>query len=142
MPPLVFSQASTAAVLRLITAQVLTLRLYSNHHPLVVTDVFADFTAVVGAGYAPIVLNSVQWTITPGSPSVALYSAYQTFTFTDTPAIPTVYGYYVTNAVNLVVYAEQLFASGVPFQASAGQRIRIRPRFGADNLIGIPSLVG
>jgi len=136
MPPLIFPQLSTADALNKIVAQVLTLRLYSNVHTPAVTDTVSDYTEAAGGGYAPVVLVSGSWTVTPGTPSIALYADYITWTFTAVPPTPVpIFGYYVTNAVNLVVYAEQIDSNGVLFSLGDTQTVRIRPRIGADNLV-------
>lgn len=142
MPPLVFSRTSTADVLALLNAQALTLRLYTAPLSLQVTDVFATFVEASGGGYAAIPLNSLSWTVTPGSPSVALYSAFQVFTFTGPVTVPEgIRGYYLTNASNVVRYAEQLFADGSAFVPFLGAVLRIRPRYGADNLAALPPVI-
>lgn len=136
MPPLIFPRLSTAAALQLIIEQVLTLRLYSNAHAVDVSDDVTAYVEVVGGGYAAAVLTEPNWTISPGSPSVALYNAFQDFVFVAAPPVTTVYGYYVTNPDNLVVYAEQFNPALTPQVIPAiGTTIQIRPRFGADNLI-------
>lgn len=141
MPPLIFPRASTAAALALIVEQVLTLRLYSNAHAVGVTDTIDSFVEVTGGGYAAAILTEPNWAISAGSPSVALYNAYQDFVFLAAPLINTVYGYYVTNPDNLVVYAEQFFPTLAPVSIIGAQTIQIRPRFGADNLVLAPPTV-
>lgn len=139
MPPLTFPQLSTAKALELFLDQALTLRLYSNNRTPQVTDTVAQFVEVTGGGYASIALNSAQWTITSGTPSIALYNSFQDFTFSSVPAINVVYGYYVTNADDLLVWAEEFDPNDIPFVIiTPGQRIQIRPRIGADNLIYTP----
>lgn len=139
MPPLIFPQESTADVLQERVNLALTLRLYSNNHTPQVGDTFASYIEVLGGGYAAVALNSAQWEISPGSPSVALYNSFVPFTFTGVPAIATVYGYYITTATDLVLLAEEFDPSDIPFVVTGpGRTVQIRPRFGADNLIYVP----
>lgn len=136
MPPLIFPRVSTADALDKIVAQTLTLRFYSNSHTPIPTDVMGTYTELAGSGYAAFPLVTANWVITPGSPSIALYNSYIVFTFTA--ALPTpvnIYGYYVTSSSGLLIYAEQFYSTGIAVQRGNGDIIRIRPRFGADNLV-------
>ena len=146
MPPLVFPQESTAAVLQLILDQMtLTLRLYSNNKTPQPTDDLSSYVEVTGGGYAAVALNAASWAVSQGSPSVALYNAFIDFIFTSATTGPgTIYGYYLTNQDDVVLYAEEFDPADIPFtptDAGAGTSaniLQIRPRFGADNLIAPP----
>ena len=136
MPPLIFPQESTADALAKLIDQALTLRMYSNNHTPQVTDTIGSYVEVTGGGYASQALNSAQWAIAEGSPSVATYNTFLDFVFTSVPPNPQVYGYYITNADGLLLLAEEFNPSDIPFTIiTGGQTIQIRPRFGADNLV-------
>lgn len=105
-----------------------TLRLYSNNRTPTNNDVLGDYTEVAGGGYAAIVLDTEDVTVTPGAPSVALYDTFQTFTFTGATTAPgTIYGYYITDTNNVLFIAER-FPDPVPFIPNTGSIVRIRPR--------------
>lgn len=101
------------------------LRLFKNNHTPVHTDTEADYTEAAGGGYASIALNPANWSTVPGSPTVSQQPT-QVFTFAGPlTAGATVYGYYVTDAGGLLVYAELLTAPFTP--ANAGDTISITP---------------
>lgn len=107
----------------------LTLKLYSNNYTPVEGSTAANFTEVVGGGYGAKTLAAASWAITPGDPTVGLY-AQQTFAFTGPTNAPgTIYGYYVVDASNVVLWAERFPASVIPFSPIAGSSIRVTPRF-------------
>lgn len=146
MPPLVFPQQSTNDACDRIAGiniadQQLTLRLYSNARWPQVPDTILNYVEVSGGGYAAIPLAGANWTFTEGQPSVALYNAFQVFTFLGAPAPATIYGYYITNEDNLLVLVEQFYADQTPFLAFPGAILQIRPRFGADNLVAPPVII-
>lgn len=106
----------------------LFLRLYSNDVTPAETDTAATFTQVTGGGYAAITLALGSWVITPGAPTIALYTQ-QTFTFTGATGAPsTIYGYYVVNAGGFLRWAERFPGANVPFAPISGSIIRITPR--------------
>lgn len=111
------------------------LRLYSNNRTPVVGDVLADYTQVSGGGYSEINLSAANWTVTAGSPSVALYSALQEFSFSTFISPPgTIYGYYIVDSDNVLILAERFPEGSVPFAPVDGSIIRIRPRISNQNL--------
>lgn len=106
----------------------LILKLYSNNVTPVVTNVAADFTEVVGGGYASKTLLSVDWSTTLANPSVATQGA-QNFTFTGATSAPgTIYGYFVVTSSGVLRWAERFAAGVVPFTPIVGSLIRINPR--------------
>ena len=92
------------------------LHLYSNDHTPTDTTVRGLLTEVVTAtGYRAITLFSTNWTTTQVSGvTTAVYSE-QTFNFATGA---TVYGYYVTDAANNLLWLERF--SGAPFQIPDG----------------------
>jgi hypothetical protein len=113
----------------------LTLRLYSNNYTPVPTSIAANFTEIVGGGYAAKALTFASWVITPNSPSDALYPL-QTWTFTGPTNAPgTIYGYYVTrNSDGLLRWAGRFAVGYLPFSPIAGSTVKITPRFTASSL--------
>ena len=109
--------------------QDLTVRLYSNDYTPGDATITADFTEVVGGGYAAQALIPANWDITPGNPSEAQYNQETVFVFNA--AVGNVYGYYITRADNLTMWAER-FTNG-PFNVQvSGSEIRITLRFTAN----------
>lgn len=105
------------------------LKLYSNNRTPAVTDVVGDYTAVAGGGYANITLDKDEFTITPGNPSVALYSDFQDFEFTGATNAPsTIYGYFIIDANGNLVLAQRFPDESVPFVPVNGSLIRVKPR--------------
>ena len=104
----------------------LTLRLFCNDVTPAQTG--TSYTEATGGGYAAKTLTNGSWTVaTANDPSDAVY-AEQTFTFTGALTTnTTVYGYYVTDADNTVLWAETLTAAFTP--ANNGDNIKITPKF-------------
>lgn len=125
---LVFPNIGTEKILDYLVANSMTLKLFSNNIVPAITDVLATYTEVIGGGYAAITLVPANWTTTAASPSVALYSALQQFSFTGATNPPgTIYGYFIVQGANLIC-AERFPAGEVPFTPQNGSYIRIRPR--------------
>lgn len=123
-------EVGEAVMLQKILNQVLTLRLFSNNHTPAAGDTIGDLTEVTGGGYAAIVLTYADWVIAGGDPGVALYNAFQDFLFTGpTGGAGTIYGYYLTNADNVLMWEERFPAESVPFTPIADSLIRVKPRF-------------
>lgn len=124
----VIPQVGQVAALTELTALSLTLKLFSNDITPGVTDVASDYTEVTGGGYASIVLSSGSWGITPATPSVALYNAFQDFNFTGAiGGSGNVYGYYIVNG-SILIQAERLPSGDIPFTPVNGTLLRIKPR--------------
>jgi len=103
----------------------LTLRLFVTNVTPAQTGV--TYVEATGGGYAAITLTNGSWTITPANdPSDAVY-VQQTFTFTGPLTTNgTVYGYYITDADDTIIYAEAI----TPFEPlSNGDNIKITPKF-------------
>lgn len=116
------------ALLALLSAQNLFLRLYSNNVTPDETSTVASFTQVAGGGYAQITLSFLDWSFTPGNPSYASQNQ-RTFNFTGVTNAPgTIYGYYLTDLAGTLFWAERFPSSVLPFTPVAGSRIRITPR--------------
>ncbi len=118
------------AVLTEFLTPALTMRLYGNNATPSGTSVAADFTEIVGGGYANKPITFANWGINGGSPTVALYNAVQEWTFTGVINAPgTVYGYFLTrNSDGLLMWAERFPSGLVPFVPIAGSIIRVTPR--------------
>lgn len=103
----------------------LTLRLFATDVTPAQTGV--TYVEAVGGGYAAITLTNGSWTITPANdPSDAVY-AEQTFTFTGPLTTnSTVYGYYITDADDTVIYAEAFATSFAP--ENNGDVVKITPQ--------------
>lgn len=131
--PSVYPQVGQVAILNLMLGKAgaldepLKLRLYSNDRAPALTDVAADYTEVVGGGYAEESLDPALFTVSAGDPSVALYDDFHTWTFTgvtDSPGV--VYGTYIVDQ-NDVLVAALRFASP-PYTPVAASLIKVRPR--------------
>jgi hypothetical protein len=109
--------------------QNLTLKLYSNNKIPAEADTAASYTEVTGGGYSSKTLTFGTWII--GSDGIATYIA-QDFTFTGTTVAPgTVYGYFIVDGSNVLLWAERFPASVLPFSPNVGSLIRITPRIQA-----------
>lgn len=128
-------EASKSTMLTSILTNNLTLKLYSNNYTPIAASLATNFTEVTGGGYANKPLTLANWTITDGSPAVALYNAVQDFNFTGATTGPgTIYGYYIVRTSGgLLLYAERFPADDVPFVSINGSLIRITPRITLDN---------
>jgi hypothetical protein len=104
----------------------LTMRLFVNNVTPAQTGV--SYTEAVGGGYASQTLTMGSWTVTVGNdPSDAVY-AQLTFSFTGPLTTnTTIYGYYVTDADGVVIYAEKFTTSFTP--ADPGDNVKITPKF-------------
>lgn len=103
----------------------LTLRLFATNVTPAQTGV--TYIEAAGGGYAAITLTNGSWTVSAANdPSDAVY-AVQTFTFTGPLTTNrTVYGYYITDADDTVIYAEAF----TPFEpVTSGDNIKITPKF-------------
>lgn len=110
----------------------LTLRLYTNDYTPLQTSNNTNFTDAAGGGYAAITLALNSWTITPANdPSDAIY-ANQTFTFSgNLTGNASVYGYFVTDAANTVIWGERFGANFTP--TNNGDNIVIAPKLQMSN---------
>lgn len=104
------------------------LRLFSNDKVPDVSDVLGDYIQVSGGGYDPPIILDNNWTITPSSPSEAIYNDFIEFDFTDVTDSPgTIFGYYITGPTDdSLLWAERF--PDVPFTPVNGAILRIKPR--------------
>lgn len=110
--------------------QTLTLKLYSNNVTPAEGDTAASYTEVAGGGYASKSLTFANWVIaTAAGVTSAVYDS-QFFGFTGVTNAPgTVYGYYVVDGSNNLLWAERF--SAPPFTPVANSLIKITPRIEA-----------
>ncbi len=113
----------------------LSLKLYGNNVTPSGSSSAASFTEIAGGGYLAKPLTFVNWSITGGDPSVAIYSLVQKWTFTGPINAPgTIYGYYVTrDSDGKLMWAERFSAGVVPFSPIVGSIIQVLPRFTAQS---------
>lgn len=106
----------------------LAIRLFVNDISPVDTHVTADFTEAVGGGYVSKALLNGSWTVNPVlDPSEAVYSE-QTWVFTGAlSGGASIYGYYVLDAGNTLIWAERFSQSFTP--SSNGDTLKIMPKF-------------
>ena len=106
-----------------------TLRLFVNNITPADTDTAATYTEATGGGYAAITLTNGSFTVTVGNdPSDATY-AQQTFTFTGALTTnPDIYGYYVTDADGVLIFAERR-AAGTFTPAENGDTYKVTVAF-------------
>lgn len=113
-----------------------TLKLFTNNYSPVQGSVEGSFTwATGGVGETPKTLTNGNWVITTANdPSDAIY-AEQTFTFSGAlTGNPTIYGYGVLDADNVLIYAQLLPA---PFTPASGAVLKVTPKNQASS--GTPS---
>lgn len=105
------------------------LKLYSNDKTPAESDVIANYTETVAAGYTDKVLTGSNWVVgTSLGVSTAAY-AQQSFTFTTAA---TLYGYYVTNnGATDLLWTERF--TGAPISIpSGGGVVNVTPTITAD----------
>ena len=128
---LIVPDAVEVIVLNFLLNTPLTLRVYGNDKTPAHGDSTSGYTEIAGGGYASKPLIFANWTITPGEPSVAVYSPSQAWTFTGVINSPgTIYGYYVTrNSDNQLMWAERFPSILLPFSPIEGSVIKVLVRF-------------
>jgi hypothetical protein len=131
---LVTAQEGQVEILNKALNQVLTLKLFSNNHTPDDEDDISDYDEVTGGGYTDIDLSFANWVVTPGAPSVAVYTDFQDFNFTGATGGPgSIYGYYIVNPANILMWAERFDPADVPFTPVNGSLVRIKPRITNQN---------
>ena len=106
----------------------LTLKLYENDITPNANgdDVVGDYTEANGAQYSGLILESGNWNIAANDPSDADYTQ-MTFTFSGpTSGTGIIYGYYVVDDDNVLIWAERFGTSFTP--ANDGDNIKITPK--------------
>lgn len=134
--PLVVPDSAEVRLLEILVnkepATNLVLHLYTNEVDLSLEDfatagdgVESSFTEATAAGYAPVTLTGSNWTASTSTGiSSASYSSAITFNFTEGVDV---WGYYVTNTSDQIMWAEQF--PGAPFTLpSTGGEIAVRPQ--------------
>lgn len=113
----------------------LTMKLFATNVTPTDTLTAGSFTEAAGGGYAAKTLANGSWTIETGVPRDALF-VQQTWTFTGPLTTNlTIYGYYVVDADNNLIFAELLGASFTP--NNNGDQLLVTPKFQASE--GTPS---
>lgn len=108
--------------------QNLILKLFSNNKTPAAADISADYTEVAGGGYVNKTLTFGNWIIVAGSPSRATYNAHQNFAFTGVTNAPgTIYGYFLVNLSNVLMWVERFPVAQVPFVPKNGALIKLKP---------------
>lgn len=105
----------------------LTMKLFTSNTTPADTDTAATYTEATGGGYVTKTLTMGSWTVTVGNdPSDAVY-AEQTWTFTGAlTGNATIYGYYVVDADNTLMWSERLATSYQPL--NNGDTLKITPK--------------
>jgi hypothetical protein len=109
----------------------LTMKLYGNDVTPSATSTAVAFTEISGGGYASKPLVFLDWVITPGTPSQAVYNVTQVWTFTSVIDLPgTIYGYFVIrDSDGELMWAERFPSAVVPFSPENGSLVRVLPRY-------------
>lgn len=125
---LVVPNVGEVAMLNKILNQVgLVLKLYSNDKTPLASDTAANYTEVVGGGYANFILTFANWSINPNTPTFAIYLNFLTFQFTGVTSAPgTIFGYFIVDSLGTLLVAERFPI--VPFVPVNGSVINIKPR--------------
>jgi len=104
----------------------LVLHLYVDDVDLSLEDFNAgSFSESTAAGYSAETLSGSNWSIaTTAGVTAAVYNTSVAFSFTESDSV---YGYYVTNSSNEILWAERF--PGAPFNLpSGGGEISVRPQ--------------
>lgn len=92
-----------------------TLKLFVNNRTPTDADSVGAYTEATGGGYVTKTLTSGSWTVTNGAALSQATYALQTFTFTGPLTNnPSVYGYFIVDADNVLVLAELFDAPVTP----------------------------
>ena len=104
----------------------LTLKLFATDVTPADTDTAATYTEATGGGYAAKTLTMGSWTVSIASNIAQSAYAEQTWTFTGALTTnPTIYGYYIVDADNVIICSEKLGATFTPTQN--GDILRVTP---------------
>lgn len=109
------------------TSYDLTLKLFKSNTTPANSDTEATYTEADFTGYADVDLVAANWTITPGSPSLA-EAAQQTFTSSAGSQNQPVYGYYLVQTTGgKLVWAER-FTDGPYTIVNLNDVIKVTPK--------------
>lgn len=104
----------------------LTLKLFTSNTTPADTDTAATYTEAAGGGYAAKTLTMGSWTVSIAAGIAQAAYAEQTWTFTGAlTGNPSVYGYYVVDADNTLIFSERLDALFTP--TANGDILRVTP---------------
>jgi hypothetical protein len=104
----------------------LTLKLFTSDTTPADTDTQATYTEANGGGYAAKTLTMGSWTVNITSNIAQAAYGEQTWTFTGAlTGNPTIYGYYIVDADNVLQWAERLGATFTP--TTNGDILRVTP---------------
>lgn len=93
----------------------LTLKLFVNDITPADDDVVGDYMEAVGGGYAAKTLTAGSWSIAPNAGVIEASYAEQVWLFTGgLTTNTTIYGYYIVDADNVLIYAEKAAATFEP----------------------------
>lgn len=106
----------------------LSLRLFTNNRSPLDTDITSDYIEAIGGGYLTKDILSGSWAVnTINNPSDAEYFQ-QLWTFTGSlTGNSTIYGYYVVNSDNVLLWIETLNTPFTP--VSNGDKLAITLKF-------------
>ncbi len=111
-------------LLNMVAATHPVLHLYTNNITPAEASILGDLTQSTEAGYNPITLPGTSWTTTQSvGVTTGVYSE-QTFNYTTGV---TVYGYYVTNTSNQLLWLER-FPGGPFILPTGGGQIQVGPQ--------------
>lgn len=103
----------------------LDIKLYVNDVIPSETDTVTTYTEASGFSYAAIELTPGNWSISPGSPSLAEHSQVE---WTFSGALGNVYGYFIVRRTdNVLLWAERFTNGPYPIN-TINDKIRITPR--------------
>lgn len=104
----------------------LTLKLFTSDTTPADTDTAATYTEANGGGYAVKTLTMGSWTVSITANIAQAAYEEQTWTFTGSlTGNPTIYGYYIVDADNVIVCSERLGAAFTP--TTNGDILRVTP---------------
>lgn len=114
------------AIAKRILNQELSLKLYSNDIIPDELDTLNTYIEVVGGGYSSKTLVYTNWIINSDG---TCYYPFQDFRFTSAPSgSGTVYGYYIHDGNNVLMWSERFPTSVLPFSPINDTLIRVTPR--------------
>lgn len=105
----------------------LTLKLFVTDVTPADTQITSAYTEAVGGGYAAKTLSAASWTIQTTAGIAEGVYADQVFTFTGALTTnPAVYGYFVVDADNTLIWAEKRGSTFTP--SENGDNLTVRPK--------------